>query len=106
LPKPTPTQIQAQNIAKAAIIVTHIGKMFGVMKPSMRMICNRSNSWKLHFLLATTYVNTCRRATQKLSDCYYVLLMGHAFLRFLTRRPAHAFVSWSGSLLTLRLSTA
>jgi hypothetical protein len=32
--------------------------------------------------------------------------MGHAFLRFLTRCPAHAFVSWSGLLFASRLSTA
>ena len=32
--------------------------------------------------------------------------MGHAFLRFLTQRLAHPFVSWSGSLFASRLSTA
>jgi len=32
--------------------------------------------------------------------------MGHTFLRFLTRHPAHVFVSWSGSLFASRLSTA
>ena len=34
------------------------------------------------------------------------MLMGHAFLRFLTQRLAHAFVSWYGSLFASRLSTA
>jgi len=33
----------------------------------------------------------------------HVLLTGHIFLRFLTQRPAHAFISWSGSLFTSRL---
>jgi hypothetical protein len=32
--------------------------------------------------------------------------MGHAFLCFLTRCPAHVFVSFSGSLFVLSLSTA
>jgi len=32
------------------------------------------------------------------------LLTGHPFLRFLTRRPAHTFVGWSGSLTASRLS--
>jgi hypothetical protein len=33
-------------------------------------------------------------------------LTGHDFLHFLTRRPAHAYVSWSGSHITSRLLTA
>ena len=36
----------------------------------------------------------------------HALLMGHAFLRFLTRRPTHAFVGWTGSIFTSRLSSA
>ena len=35
----------------------------------------------------------------------HALLTGHVFLHFLTR-PAHAIVSWSGSLFASRLSTA
>jgi hypothetical protein len=34
------------------------------------------------------------------------LLTCHAFLRFPTRHPPHAFVSWSGSLFASSLSTA
>jgi len=32
--------------------------------------------------------------------------MGHGFIHFLTWRPAHMFVSWSGSLFASRLLTA
>jgi len=35
LPIPTATQIHGWNIAKAAMIVTQIGKMFGVMKQNV-----------------------------------------------------------------------
>jgi len=36
----------------------------------------------------------------------HALLTGHVFLHFLTQHPAHAFVSWSGSLFASRLLTA
>jgi len=36
----------------------------------------------------------------------HALLTGHVFLRFLTRRPAHAFFGRSGSLFASRLWTA
>jgi len=36
----------------------------------------------------------------------HVLLTGHVILRFLTWRPARAFVRWPGSLFASRLSTA
>ena len=35
----------------------------------------------------------------------HVFLTGHAYLHFLTRHPAHAFVSGSGSLIASRLLT-
>jgi Co/Zn/Cd efflux system component len=63
LPIPTPTQINALNIAKAAITITQIGKKLGVIKPSMWMICHRSSSQKLHILVVTTYINN-RTASQ------------------------------------------
>jgi hypothetical protein len=44
-----------------------------------------------------------RRKTWLLSQAW---LTGHVFLRFLTQRPSHAFVSWPGSLIASRLSTA
>jgi hypothetical protein len=56
LPIPTPTQIHVWNIAKATIIIRELGKMFGVMKPSMWTIGRGSNS-RLHIIVATTYVN-------------------------------------------------
>ena len=43
LPVPTPTQINARNIAKAAIIIREIGKKFGGIKPTMWMICHGSS---------------------------------------------------------------
>ena len=57
LPTATPTKINITNIPKAAIIIRKVGKNFGVIKPSMRMICHGSNLQQLHILVATTYVN-------------------------------------------------
>ena len=56
LPIPTPTQIIAWNIVKAAMIIRQIGQKFGVTKPSMWMICHRSSSKQLQIWVATTYV--------------------------------------------------
>ena len=40
LPITTPTQINDWNIAKDEIIIRQIGKKFGVIKPSMWIICH------------------------------------------------------------------
>ena len=56
LPIPTPTQINAWNIATAAIIIRQIDKTFGVIKPGMGIKCHGSNSQQLHILVATKYV--------------------------------------------------
>jgi len=68
LPIPTPTKINTINIAKAAIIIRQIGKKFGVIKPSMFMICHGSSSQQLQILVATTYVNN-RTASQNAQRC-------------------------------------
>ena len=57
LPIPTPTQINALNIATAAIIIRQIGKKFRVIKPGIFKICHGSNSQQLHILVATKFVN-------------------------------------------------
>jgi len=53
-PITTHTQIHAWNTAKASIIIRHIRKKCGVMKPSIWMINHKSNS-QLPILVATTY---------------------------------------------------
>ena len=67
LPITTPTQINAWNIAQAAIIIRQMGKKFGVIKPSMWIICHGSNSQQLQNLVATTHVNTT--AWQNIQRC-------------------------------------
>ena len=57
LPVPTPTQINVWNIATTAMIIRQIGKMLGVIKPSMFRICHGSNSQQLHILAETKFVN-------------------------------------------------
>ena len=51
------------NIPKATIIIRKIGKKYGVIKPSMWIICHESNSQQLHILMATMCVNN-RTASQ------------------------------------------
>jgi len=56
-PISTSTQINAWNIAKAAIIIRKIGKKFGVIKLGMCMMCCGFNSQQIRILMVTTYVN-------------------------------------------------
>ena len=56
LPTPTPTQINAWYIAKAAIITRQRRTTFGVIKPSICMMCHGSSSQQLHILVATKYI--------------------------------------------------
>ena len=67
LPILTRIQINAWNIAKAAIIITQICKKFEVMKPSMWITLHTVQFMTTSLLQATVYVNS-RRAERDLKN--------------------------------------
>ena len=59
-----------------------------------------------HCTIAVYLLHFAVKSRIKMWLVYHAALTGHIFQSFLTQSPAHAFFSWSGSLITSRLLTA